>query len=98
MIGKYEKRTENHVNKNRRNTIDYEYKTMGIDIKMRHFVRANLFALEMNGKTSLFDLKRGYSIIKKWKDPGYPNKLSITGDIHDIQIDNILACGGKIVL
>jgi hypothetical protein len=98
MIGKYGKRTNFDVNETRRNTIDYKYDATGIVIKMRHLVRAKLFALEMDGKISLLDLKRGYKIIKKWKDPGRANKLSTAGDIRDIEIDNILACGGKIIL
>lgn len=83
---------------NQRNTIDYKYTTSAIDIKMRHFVHVNVFALEINGKTTPINPKRGYSIIKKWKDPDHPNKLSATGDIRDIEIDNIFACGGKITI
>jgi len=96
MIEKNKKRIDNSANRNRKNTIDYRFTTLGTDIRMSHFVHVNLFALKMNGKTSLINPKRGYNIIKKWKDPDYLNKLSITGDILDIEIDNIFACGGKI--
>ena len=97
MLEKNKKRIDNIVNRNQKNTIDYRFEMPGADIRMSHFVHVNLFALKMNGKTSLVNPKRGYHIIKKWKDPDYLNKLSVTGDILDIEIDNIFACGGKIL-
>lgn len=88
--------SENSFDKVRKNIVDYQYRTSSIDIKMRHFVHVNLFALKTNGDISVINPKRGYAIIGKWKHATDSCNLSIVGDSNDIKIDNLFACGNKI--
>ena len=85
------------IGKKKFGVIDYYYVNSSTKIKMRHFLHAKTFSLKHDGKTSLIAEKRGYSILKKWKNNG--NSTSVVtaeGDICDIIVDNFIACGGKI--
>lgn len=83
--------------KKKHNVVDYYYVTSNLNIKMRHFLHAKVFSLEKDGEPSLIAEKRGYSIIKKWKNAkSIDNHITAEGDIRDIMVDNFLACGGKI--
>ena len=108
MRGKWSIDEENRITKrlncnavkrreSQRNIIEYRYRPSGISIEMKHFVRANVFALETNKRISGIPSERAYSIIKKWRDTDHSDALEITGDVQDIQVDDLFA-GGKIEL